>query len=135
MEDLIDLLHTGENTLVVANGEVCAFKGRGIADLYRLLQNDPGFLSGASVADKIVGKGAAALMVLGGISELYTDVISEPAMTLLKGSPIKVSYRAIVSHIKNRQGTGLCPVEKLCENCMTAEECLPLIRNFIENNK
>lgn len=55
MDDLVELLHQDNHTLVVANGEVCTFHGRGISDLYRLLCEDPGFLKGASVADKVVG--------------------------------------------------------------------------------
>ena len=43
MDDLIQLLHEGKHSLVVANGEVCTFNGRGVIDLYHLLQDDPGF--------------------------------------------------------------------------------------------
>lgn len=63
MNDLIDILHEEHHSLVVANGDVCTFDGRGISDLYNLLSEDPEFLRGASVADKVVGKGAAALMI------------------------------------------------------------------------
>ena len=64
MDDLIQLLHEGKHSLVVANGEVCTFNGRGVIDLYHLLQDDPGFLYEASIADKVVGKAAAALLAL-----------------------------------------------------------------------
>lgn len=37
MNDLIDLLHKGRHSLVVANGEVCTFNGRGVIDLYHLI--------------------------------------------------------------------------------------------------
>lgn len=67
MEDLIRLLHGGDHSLVVANGNVYTFNGRGVTDLYALLREDPGFLKGASIADKVVGKAAAALMILGGV--------------------------------------------------------------------
>ena len=64
MDDLIQLLHEGKHSLIVANGEVCTFNGRGVIDLYHLLQDDPGFLYEASIADKVVGKAAAALLAL-----------------------------------------------------------------------
>ena len=60
MDDLIEILHDGSHSLVVANGEICTFGGRGISDLYNILSEDPGFLQGAEVADKVVGKGAVA---------------------------------------------------------------------------
>ena len=41
MNDLIELLHKRRHSLVVANGEVCTFNGRGVIDLYYLLQDDP----------------------------------------------------------------------------------------------
>ena len=33
-KDLLELLHTGDNTLVIENGDVHTFTGRGVADLY-----------------------------------------------------------------------------------------------------
>lgn len=83
MEELINLLHTGGYSCVIANeGKIRTFTQRGVADLYDLLTREPEFLKGALIADKVVGKGAAALMILGGIKELYTDVVSSNAMDL-----------------------------------------------------
>lgn len=132
MNDLTNLLHCGNHSLVVANGEVCTFNGRGIADLYDIWSNDPGFLDGASIADKVMGKGAAALVILGHTAELYADIISESALELLRKSPVKVYFGQIVIHIVNRAGDGICPIEILCRNCNTAEECLPLIIEFMK---
>ena len=52
MEKLIRLLHEGNYSLVVAHGEIRTFSGRGVSDLYALSGEDPGFLRGASVADR-----------------------------------------------------------------------------------
>ena len=111
------------------------FRERGVKDLYRLLEEEPELLDGAFVADKVVGKGAAALMILGGVGELHADVISRPARRLLAASPVHVSYTLEVPYIVNRTRTGQCPVETLCRDCATAAEALPLIRNFIEGQK
>ncbi|MDY4043915.1 MAG: DUF1893 domain-containing protein [Marinifilaceae bacterium] len=133
MEELIRLLHSVDCSLVIRNGEIRTFSERGVAALYRLLKEEPIFLKGASVADKVVGKGAAALMILGGVRELYTDVISEPALALLQDAGIPVEFKEKVAHIQNRARTGFCPVETLCREAATAEECLPLIEGFMEN--
>ena len=69
LEDIIRLLHEGKHSLVVSNGEVRTFDRRGVADLYALLREDSDFLKGASVADKVVGKAAAALMILGALRD------------------------------------------------------------------
>ena len=99
MEKLINLLHTGGYSCTIANGgKIRTFTQRGVADLYDLLTQEPEFLKGALIADKVVGKGAAALMILGGIKD----------------------------------HTGGCPVETMCSEVESAEEILPLIRDFLE---
>ena len=107
MEELINLLHTGGYSCTIANkGEIRTFTQRGVADIYDLLTQEPEFLKGASIADKVVGKGAAALMILGGIKELYTDIISTKALELLQKSDIKVDFTEEVPFIWNRNHTG-----------------------------
>jgi tonB-dependent outer membrane receptor len=97
-----------------------------------LLTQEPDFLKGASIADKVVGKGAAALMILGGIRELHTDIISSKALDLLRSSDIKVHFVQEVPFIWNRDHTGWCPVETMCSEKESAEAILPLIRDFLE---
>lgn len=132
MEELIKRLHEGNYSCVIRQEEVRTFTQRGVADLYDLLQTEPEFLQGAQVADKVVGKAAAALMVLGKIERLYTDLISEPAYQLLQKAGIEVTYGQIVPRIQNRAGTGWCPLETLCYEIDEAEAMWPLIRDFVE---
>lgn len=133
MEELINLLHAGNYSCVIANKEkIRTFTQRGIADLYDLLLSEPDFLKEALIADKVVGKGAAALMILGGIKELYTDLISTKALELFRQWNIEVSFAEEVPFIWNRDRTGGCPVETLCYNVESPADMLPLIRNFIE---
>ena len=136
MEELINLLHTGGYSCVIANeGKIRAFTQRGVADLYDLLTREPEFLKGALIADKVVGKGAAALMILGGIKELYTDVVSPNAMDLFQTSDVKVDFVQEVPFIWNRDHTGWCPVETMCSEEESAEAILQLIRGFLEGIK
>lgn len=126
------MLHEGGHTLVVANDNVFrTFDRRGVADLYRLLREEPEFLRGAVVADKVVGKAAAALMLLGSVAELHTDIISGKAIELLHGSSLRYAYDLEVPHIINRTRDGWCPLETRCRDCRTAEECLTQIEAFI----
>ncbi len=132
MKRLIQLLHNGGYSCVIRNGEETrTFTRRGVADLYDLLYQDPAFMKGAWLADKVVGKGAAALMILGGIAQIYSDIISQPALELLQNAGIPVEYITLVPHIENRDKTGWCPVETLCYKEETAEAILPLINEFI----
>lgn len=121
--------------IIYKGGKFTIGRERGVADLFRLLNDDPEILSGAFVADKVVGKGAAALMVVGGVRDVHADVISRPAVELLKYSDIEIAYGKCVPNIINRSNTGICPVEELCSACKTAEDCLPLIERFIKEKQ
>ena len=82
--DVKDLLHSGDWSLVIENHGVRTFSGRGVKDLLRVLEEEPQVLNGAKIADKVVGKAAAALMVLGKVREVYAELISTPAVELLR---------------------------------------------------
>ncbi len=135
MKELKNILHEGNHSLIVYNGVLYTFDGKGISDLYRLLKKKPMILSGASVADKIIGKAAAALMVLGGVKEVFTDIISVQAIDLLNDSGITIHYEQVVNHIKNQTNTGWCPMEICCKPCTSASECLDEIEKLITNTQ
>ena len=81
MKRLIELLHSeGCSCVIESQGEIRAFRQHGVADLYDLYQNERDFMQNAQLADKVIGKGAAALIVLGKMKEVYADIISTPAL-------------------------------------------------------
>ena len=129
---LIERLDAEQCSCVIYNeGETRLFWERGVQDLYRLLKTEPDFLRGAFIADKVIGKAAAALMALGGVDEVFARVISSPARELLERSGIKVDCVSEAPHIINRTRTGWCPLETRCFRMHTAEECLQQIEDFI----
>lgn len=131
MKQLIELLHREQCACVIGKaGEYHLFRERGVTDLYRLFNTKPQLLEKAAIADKVVGKAAATLMILGGIEELYTDIISIPALRLFKETTIKVSFKQQVDHIKNRTQTDWCPLEKTCFKAEDIETIYPLIKAF-----
>ena len=133
MDNLIDILQANPQlSCVIQNGdEVREFYKRGVADLFELTQTNPEFLQGAQVADKVVGKGAAACMIFGGVRELYTNIISESALEILQTAHISVRYQQCVDYIQNRTKTDMCPVEKRCANTNDISEIIEIIRNFL----
>lgn len=130
--EAIVLLHAERCSCVICkDGRMRTFRERGVKDLYRLLKEEPEFLRGAFVADKVVGKAAASLMILGGISGLHADVASEPAMSLLKSCGVDAECTECVPHVINRSGTDWCPLEKQCFGLETPQECLASIEEFL----
>lgn len=121
------LITTNSTIVVVLNGEVFTSQERGVKPLLHLLTEKKGFLKGASVADKVIGKAAALLMVLGEIKEVHTLIISEPAIQVFENHKIKYFYDEKVNHIINRAGDGLCPMESLCLDIDDPREALTKI--------
>ena len=89
-------------------------------------------MRGAKVADKVIGKGAAAMLALGGVSEVWTDVISEPACELLEKCGVELSYDEKVPFIINRTRTGRCPLETVCDVSDNPEVLYPVICDFVK---
>ena len=130
--DLLKQLDEGKYSCVIYNkGTTRTFSKSGVRDLYELVTNEPATLKGARMADKIIGKGAAALMILGGVKEVATHCISETALQMFKEAKVKVSYEKCIYGIINRNKTDWCPLEKRLSNVSTAEECRPIIEQFI----
>ncbi len=139
MEQIKKMLREGNHSLVIKTNdeEFFAFDGRGISDLLQLQQKAPSLLVGAELADKVVGKAAAALMILGGIKAVFADTISLPALQLFASAApeIEVSYASKVEYIANRTQTGWCPMELTCKDAQTPEECLENVKSFLKERK
>lgn len=100
---------------------------RGVAPLLDWLTEGISF-EGYCAADKVVGKAAAFLYALLDVKEVYAPVMSEPALKVLKKYGIGAVCDQVVTGIKNRQGTGPCPMEQATEKVSTKEEALVTIR-------
>lgn len=114
--------------MVKKGDKVFTSSDRGVKPLLHLLENEKDFLKGASVADKVVGKAAALLMVLGGIKEVHTGVISEPAAEVFEKHNITFFFDMKVERIINRKGDGLCPMETLCIDVEEPSEAFEKIK-------
>jgi len=102
-----------EVTCAVARGGqvLYAASGNGVRPLLTCYRQRPQDLAGAEVADLVVGKAAAILLVLGGAAEVYGQVMSRPAIDYLEAHGILHSCGEQVPLILNRSGDGMCPLE------------------------
>ena len=133
MEKLKTILSSGACRGVArsVSGEIRRFERRGVADLFSLVTDEPDFLRGASVADKVIGRGAALLLVKGGARSVYAEVISCGALEVLERAGIEVSFGTQVPNIINRAGTDICPVEKLTAGTESPDEAYLMIKEFL----
>lgn len=130
MQRLIDILHSSACSLVVRaqSDEVTTYDKKGVRDLVWLLDNEPERLHHAQIADKVIGKAAAGLIVQGGVTEVYADVMSRLALPLLNASDISYSYGELVDRIVIPEGDDRCPLESIVAEAQTAPQVEDLLR-------
>lgn len=117
----------GASCIVIKDGcIISAERERGIAPAVRLY--DRGLLSGSLVVDKIIGRAAAFVFVLGGVTACHGVTVSAPAMELLLKSGISVTADNVTDCIINRKGDGMCPMEQAVMNITDPEEALLALR-------
>lgn len=115
MDKLIEILISENLTCVVEqDGILYRESNNGIVPMLNFV--DQGVLRNALVADKVIGKAAAMMMVLGGVQKVSTDVISEYAYTYFQDHGIPVTYKKKVPYIINRKKNGMCPMEECVMN-------------------
>ncbi len=121
------ILESG-NTCVLVKGKMrFTSKRNGIVPMVKFL--DEGVdLEGFSVADKIVGKAVAMLFVLAKVKEVYAEVLSKTAISVLEANGIAYSYKILTDNIINRQGTGLCPMEETVKDIFDCKQAYEKIK-------
>ena len=136
MKQLINILHDEGLTLVMksADGTLHRYTQRGVKDLLTLVTESPEVLHDALIADKAVGKAAAACMAVGGVRHVHADVMSEPALALLQAHGVKAEYGQLVVHIINRAGTGWCPMEQLSRDIDDPATIIQKVKAFFNSH-
>ena len=134
MQQLIEILRREKCSLVVKNhGIVTTYSKPGVRDLEHLFDHAPEMLHGATIADKVIGKAAAAMVVVGGVKELYAEVMSKRAIPFLEEAGIAYTYGTLVDTIKEEGDR--CQLEKITAPATTPEETVDLLRAHFEEKK
>ncbi len=107
---------------------------RGVNPLIELIESGENY-SRFSVADKVVGNGAAFLYVILNIREIFAKVISDAACDTFNKYGISYMYENRVKSIQNRTNTGICPMEQAVMNAKTPDEAFMFIKKKIEELK
>ena len=126
---MLDMLNEqGLSLLVYNHDSLTTHANRGIQDLLQLISDQPERLKGAVAADKIIGKAAAAIMIVGGVKEVHTNVICTPARELFEANGVLVFATEEVPMIMNRDQTGMCPMDTQIANIESIEECVAILQ-------
>ena len=120
-------LAAGAAAVVACGGVIVAEeRGRGLDPLLRLL--DAGKLSGAVVADRVVGRAAAAIYVRGGAKRVYAELAGKGARELLAANGVALEAAKTVEVILNHEQTGSCPMERAVSGLEEPKEMVEAIR-------
>ena len=121
------ILESGYTCVLVKGKMSLTSKRNGIVPMVKFLNDGIG-LEGFSVADKIVGKAVAMLFVLAKVKEVYAEVLSKTAISVLEANGISYSYKILSDNIINRQGTGLCPMEETVKDIFDCKQAYEKIK-------
>lgn len=125
------LLTTGATCVLCRGGSRIESDMRGVMPLMELLDLGMDF-SGYSAADKVIGKATAFLYCLLEVKTVYTPVISEAALEVLREHGIEAEYDQCVPAILNRRKDGFCPMETATKNISDPEQALAAVRRTLE---
>ena len=104
-------------------GDQIVFRSKeaGVAGLLAFIKKHDSKYKNLVVFYKIVGRGAALLAVYLKAKEVYGALGSKLAVKTLREYKVKFYFVKTVPHILNRDGNGLCPIEKLSLDKTPAE--------------
>ncbi|MCI5750881.1 MAG: DUF1893 domain-containing protein [Oscillospiraceae bacterium] len=124
----------GYTCVVCSEDKIYTSTERGVKPLLAWIDGNTD-MKGFSAADKVVGKAAAFLYVILGVKAVYADVISEPAKQVLNENGIDVEYVTLTDAIRNRAGTGFCPMETAVKSISEPAAAAEAVRRKIEELK
>jgi len=127
------ILNNDNKTIVIVKDGKVIFtsENKGIKPVCEAFNELKDELKGSSAADKVVGKAAAMIYKHADIKELSTKLISQNAVDILKNTSIVFEYQKLVSYIKNREQSGMCPIETLSLDVNNIDELLSKISDFL----
>lgn len=125
------LVRGGYSCVIADRDRVMTSRAHGIAPLLERAERSER-LEGAFVADRIIGKAAAMLLVVMRVASVYGQVMSREAEALLSANGIEVEYGALTDHIINRSGDGLCPMEQAVRDLTDCAAAPAVLRRRIE---
>ena len=106
---------------------------KGVLPLWRFIRENQDLPKGKlEVADKMVGRGVAYLIIHLGVSHVYTKIISQTALDILEKYPITIEYDELVPYILNRTQDGQCPMEQALAEVENAEEGIKVVDTFVK---
>lgn len=130
---LLDDLKINNYAIIASNG-YCSFD-TGIKPVINKMNENISYFEGLIVADKIIGKASAMLLVLSGVKEVYCIVLSKAGKEILDKYKIPYHYENLTEYIINRKGDDMCPMEKTVKDIDDLNEAYIALSNKLSSLK
>lgn len=130
LAEMKTLVMSGVSCVAAKDGVIVAQEtGRGIMPIMKLLSD--GKLAHALVVDKVVGRAAAAICIVGKAKKVHAMMMSAEAASLLKAHGVEASADKTVAKILNRDLTDSCPMEQTVDGMEDPSEMVNALRERI----
>ena len=125
-----DVIQTSDYSVVMIKNSqiICKKKGKGIRPILEAIEELGETAHGCIVGDRILGKASALLCLYSKAKAVYSPQATKTAIALLLIGGVPSQADCLISHIKNRGGTGMCPFEKMLENISSPEEAYEILK-------
>jgi len=126
---------TSADTLQVYDGDKLLFTSNkdGLKPLLEYLDKSFPHQNEIRIFDTILGNAAALLAVRAECKKVYSPLGSELAIKTLNEYSMEYYFTKVVPYIQNREGQGMCPMEKLSIGKSPEEFCSALRRSGRDN--
>lgn len=133
LKTAVDILNEQRKSCVILakSGEVRTSDAIGIKPLMTELRLDKAAFQGCVIADKVIGKAAALMTVLGKAEAVYGLVMSKNAKEFLDLAGIEYAYGQLVPYIENRTKDGMCPMEETVLEINSPEQAFGALEKTI----
>lgn len=104
----------------------------GAGPLIELVERFGPKLSRATVVDRVVGTCAGIIFCYLGVARVIARTMSAGGLQKLSECKIRCYYQELVSEIRNRDRTGICPFEKMAKRYPEPESLISALRSIIK---
>ena len=134
MDKAREILSTTDCSIVVVkNGTILTKKqGNGIKPILEAIEELEQDMKGSTIGDRILGKASALLCVYAKASGVYSKQATKTAIAVLIRAGIPGQTDNMVPYIKNMNGDGLCPFEKMLSDTDSPEEAYRILKKNIK---
>ena len=126
------LVETDCSVVIVKNRNVLTKKkGDGIKPILEAIEELREVVNNSVIGDRILGKASALLCRYAEVKGVYSPQATKTAIAVLIIAGIPSQIDELIPYIKNRNGDGLCPFEKMLSDVDSPEEAYNILKEKI----